>query len=440
MNTLEKEQEFKKWLEQGRYKKRTIESRITNCKTVNQKYNLYKYFKEGNTQEIYRLFTYSTDDMDNGLKPLHAIPIEGNPYTGTHTYKSAIKLYFTFLNYYEIEQKETKLTDINIFKEKDYISYLDKNIKKVNDYINYIKNIYKLLGIELYSIIEDIYKLHNIQLLHYLKEEGAKYLLSTFKDLSSITQYTSGFRKYLDFIEQAIYNDFDTISDPDIEDETEIYEENKIEDLLFIPKESYTFEEIREKFFKRLIKQNRFNQKSDFYFPIQFIGQYFNKTGDKKYFEDIINKQIRNIQFFYDKDQHDLIKNLKELSISEDGRVFINGNAILSEDSKNNYIPFEINEISEINIDHKKSMDSILRELKGEDFGQLVKITKALNERIKKRNDKKLAKKGTILSDDIEFRNSINKTELKKEFEHIINKMELQLMHKKHNNYKRNKI
>lgn len=440
MNTLEKEQEFKKWLEQGRYEKRTIESRITNCKTVNQKYNLYKYFKEGNTQEIYRLFTYSTDDMDNGLKPLHAIPIEGNPYTGTHTYKSAIKLYFTFLNYYEIEQKETKLTDINIFKEKDYISYLDKNIKKVNNYINYIKNIYKLLGIELYSIIEDIYKLHNIQLLHYLKEEGAKYLLSTFKDLSSITQYTSGFRKYLDFIEQAIYNDFDTISDPDIEDETEIYEENKIEDLLFIPKESYTFEEIREKFFKRLIKQNRFNQKSDFYFPIQFIGQYFNKTGDKKYFEDIINKQIRNIQFFYDKDQHDLIKNLKELSISEDGRVFINGNAILSEDSKNNYIPFEINEISEINIDHKKSMDSILRELKGEDFGQLVKITKALNERIKKRNDKKLAKKGTILSDDIEFRNSINKTELKKEFEHIINKMELQLMHKKHNNYKRNKI
>lgn len=440
MNTLEKEQEFKKWLEQGRYEKRTIESRITNCKTVNQKYDLYKYFKEGNTQEIYRLFTYSTDDMNNGLKPLHAIPIEGNPYTGTHTYKSAIKLYFTFLNYYEIEQKETKLTDINIFKEKDYISYLDKNIKKVNDYINYIKNIYKLLGIELYSIIEDIYKLHNIQLLHYLKEEGAKYLLSTFKDLSSITQYTSGFRKYLDFIEQAIYNDFDTISDPDIEDETEIYEENKIEDLLFIPKESYTFEEIREKFFKRLIKQNRFNQKSDFYFPIQFIGQYFNKTGDKKYFEDIINKQIRNIQFFYDKDQHDLIKNLKELSISEDGRVFINGNAILSEDSKNNYIPFEINEISEINIDHKKSMDSILRELKGEDFGQLVKITKALNERIKKRNDKKLAKKGTILSDDIEFRNSINKTELKKEFEHIINKMELQLMHKKHNNYKRNKI
>ncbi|WP_298824869.1 hypothetical protein [uncultured Capnocytophaga sp.] len=440
MRILEKEQEFKEWLEQGHYEKRTIGSRIANCKTVNEKYDLYKYFKEGKTQEIYRLFTYTTDDKDSGLKPLHAIPINGNPYTGTHTYKSTIKLYFSFLGYYEIKQKETKLTDINIFKEDDYISYLDENISKVKDYINYIKNIYKLLGVELYSIVEDIYKSHNIDLLHYLKDEGAKYLLSTFKDLSSITQYTSGFRKYIDFIEQAIYNDFDTISDPDIEDETEISEKYKIEELLFIPKDSYTFEEIREKFFNRLTSQNRFNQKSDFYFPIRFIGQYFNKTGDKKYFENIINKQISNIQFFYNKDHHDIIKNLKELSISEDGRVFINGEAILSEDSKNNYVPFEVNEISEIDIDHKKSMDSILRELKGEDFGQLVKITKALNEKIKKRNNKKLAKKGTILSDDVEFRNSIDKTELKREFEYIIGKMELQLMQNTHNNYKRNKV
>jgi len=442
MNILEKEQEFKEWLKKVcLYKDNTIDSRITNCKKVNDVYNLYDYFKKGKTEVIIKLFTYTTDDKDSGLKPLHAIPINGNLYTGTHTYKSAIKLYFSFLNYYEIEQKETKLTDIKIFKEKEYISYLDKNISKVNDYVNYIKNIYKLLGVELYSIVEDIYRLHNIQLLHYLKEEGAKYLLSTFKDLSSITQYTSGFRKYLDFIEQAIYDDFDTISDPDIEDETEVSEEYKIEELLFIPKDSYTSEEIRQKFSNRLTSQNRFNQKSDFYFPIRFIGQYFNKIGDKKYFKDIINKQIDNIQFFHNKDQHDFIKNLKELSISEDGHVFINGKAILSEDPKNNtYVPFEINKVSEIDIDHKKSMDSILRELKGEDFGQLVKITKALNEKIKKRNNKKLAKKGTILSDDVEFRNSIDKIELKREFEYIIGKMELQLMQNTHNNYKRNKV
>ena len=442
MRKLDKEQEFKEWLKKVcLYKNNTIDSRITNCKKVNDAYNLYDYFKQGKTEEIIKLFTYTTDDKDSGLKPPHTIPINGNPYTGTHTYKSTIKLYFSFLSYYEIEQKETKLTDINIFKEEDYILYLEENIKKVNDYINYIKNIYKLLGVELYSIIEDIYKLHNIQLLHYLKEEGAKYLLFTFKDLPSITQYTSGFRKYLDFIEQSIYNDFDTISDPDIEDETEISEEYKIEERLFIPKDSYTSEEIRVKFFKRLTSQNRFNQKSDFYFPIRFIEQYFNKTGDKKYFEDIINKQIRNIRFFYAKDQYDFIKNLKELSISEEGLVFINGKTIFSEDYENKiYVPFEIGELSEIHIDHKKSMNSILKELKGDDFSQLVKITKALKENSKKRDDKKLAKKGTILSDNAEFRNNIDKTELKREFEYIIDKMELQLMQDTHNNYKRNKV
>ena len=45
MNVLEKEQEFKEWLEQGHYEKGTIGSRIANCKTVNNKYDLYQYFK-----------------------------------------------------------------------------------------------------------------------------------------------------------------------------------------------------------------------------------------------------------------------------------------------------------------------------------------------------------------------------------------------------------
>ena len=71
MRNLEKEQEFKQWLKENRYDDRTIDSRITNCKKVNEKYDLYEYFTKGNTQEIYRLFTYNTKDMDNGLKPLH---------------------------------------------------------------------------------------------------------------------------------------------------------------------------------------------------------------------------------------------------------------------------------------------------------------------------------------------------------------------------------
>jgi hypothetical protein len=442
MRNLEKEQEFKQWLKENRYDDRTIDSRITNCKKVNEKYDLYEYFTKGNTQEIYKLFTYTTKDMNNGLKPLHNIPINGNPYTGTHTYKYAIKLYFAFLASYEIENKRVDLSGIHIFKEEEYKTFLAKKIKSVDDYINYVKNVYKLLGSELFPIIEEIYQLRTLQLLQNLKEGSEKYLSSTFKNVTSISKYISGFKKYLDFIEEIIYNDFDTISDPDIDDETELLEEEEVEKLFFIPKKSHLYEEIRENFFKRLTNQNRFNKRSDFYFPISFLQQYFYKTDDKQYFDNIINQQIEGIQFFYNKGTLcDEVRNLKELSISEEGQVFINGNMIFSQSPKNNnaYIPFEVVDLSEIDIDHRISMSKILKGLKGENYPQLVKITNALNENIRKRENKKLAKKGTILSDNVEFRNSIIKAKLKEEFENIVSKMELQLMQDTHNNQKRDK-
>ena len=52
MRNLQKQQEFKQWLKENRYDDRTIDSRITNCKKVNEKYDLYEYFTKGNTQEI----------------------------------------------------------------------------------------------------------------------------------------------------------------------------------------------------------------------------------------------------------------------------------------------------------------------------------------------------------------------------------------------------
>lgn len=446
MNTLEKEQEFKKWLEQGRYEKRTIESRITNCKTVNQKYDLYKYFKEGNTQEIYRLFTYSTNDMNNGLKPLHAIPIEGNPYTGTHTYKSAIKLYFTFLEEYAEEHGE-KVKKIfgNVFMEEEFKKFLPINnvsIDSISSYLNYIKNADRLLEYKVFPIVEKLYQTKDIEGLEILKDKGSNHLDNLNKGSKSIKNYKSGFNKYLDFIENTIVNLIEATPDTNIEDTVNELIDEVIDDITMEVKDKYSHEDIRENFFFRLISQNRFNKNSDFFFPIRFIQQYFYKTDDKKYFDDIINQQIDHIRFFYAKDQWDEIKYLKELSIADDGRLLINGKAIFSEDFQNNrtYVPFKISKLSEIAIDHKESMDSILNNLKGEDYSELVKITDALKKGLHKKTYRKLAARGTKLSDNEVFINSINKTELKREFEYIINKMELQLMQNTHNNYKRNKV
>ena len=444
MNVLEKEQEFKEWLEQGRYE-RTIGSRISNCKTVNDKYNLYQYFKEGNTQEIYRLFTYSTDDMDSGLKPLHMIPIEGNPRTGTSTYKSAIKLYFTFLEEYAEEHGEKIQKKFgNIFMEEEFKKFLPANdvSNSISSYLNYIKNADRLLEYKVFPIIEKLYQTQDIEGLEVLRDKGSYHLDNLNKGSKSIKNYKSGFNKYLDFIENTIVNLIEATPDTNIEDTVNELIDEAIDDVTTEVKDKYSHEDIRENFFFRLISQNRFNKNSDFFFPIRFIQQYFYKTDDKKYFDDIINQQIDHIRFFYTKDQWDEIKHLRELTIADDGRLLINGKAIFSEDFQNNrtYVPFKISKLSEIAIDHKESMDGILNNLKGKDYSELVKITDALKKGLHKKTYKKLAARGTKLSNDEVFRNSIDKTELKREFEYIIGKMELQLMQNTHNNYKRNKV
>nr|WP_314555965.1 hypothetical protein [uncultured Capnocytophaga sp.] len=85
-------------------------------------------------------------------------------------------------------------------------------------------------------------------------------------------------------------------------------------------------------------------------------------------------------------------------------------------------------------------MDAILSELKKADYCELEKITTSLNKGLHSRTYTKLAARGTKLSNNKDFINSIDKGELKREFEDIVNRMQLQLMHKKHNSYKRNKV
>lgn len=85
-------------------------------------------------------------------------------------------------------------------------------------------------------------------------------------------------------------------------------------------------------------------------------------------------------------------------------------------------------------------MDTILSELKKADYCELEKITTSLNKGLHSRTYKKLAARGTKLSNNDDFINSIDKVELKREFEDIVNRMQLQLMHKKHNSDKRNKV
>lgn len=88
---------FRKYLELNRYSKNTINSRISNCETIERYYkDLDILYQENQLTPLLEELVYTTDDERNNAPVLHKIPIDGNLRTGTSTLKSALKLYKDF--------------------------------------------------------------------------------------------------------------------------------------------------------------------------------------------------------------------------------------------------------------------------------------------------------------------------------------------------------
>lgn len=89
---------FKVWLdEENGSDFRTIQSRISNCRTVeNYEGDLDEHFIKDNGLSLLDILAYSTEDERNQMPTNHKIPINGNLRTGSATLKQAVKLYMTF--------------------------------------------------------------------------------------------------------------------------------------------------------------------------------------------------------------------------------------------------------------------------------------------------------------------------------------------------------
>ena len=89
---------FKVWLdEENGSDFRTIQSRISNCRTVeNHEGDLEEHFIKDNGKSLLDSLAYSTEDERNQMPTNHKVPINGNLRTGSATLKQAVKLYMTF--------------------------------------------------------------------------------------------------------------------------------------------------------------------------------------------------------------------------------------------------------------------------------------------------------------------------------------------------------
>ncbi len=89
---------FKHWLLASGLKKSTAENRVANCVTVEheQHVDLDECYANDRCEHLIDLLTYSREDKRRGKMPRHSIPIDGDIYNGTATYKAAVKKYVAF--------------------------------------------------------------------------------------------------------------------------------------------------------------------------------------------------------------------------------------------------------------------------------------------------------------------------------------------------------
>lgn len=333
------------------------------------------------------------------------------------------------------------LLDIDLLKHetiRSYIATLKNNIFLINklDYENVKKIIDNEDFTSLYKINFPVYK------------NSFKIKKSTYEN------FLTHCKRYINFLIYIIEQNLSYKDNDNQENNFEVKENEKIdfvvefEEFEIEIKENYNYDFIFNNFEFRLITQNRFN-KCGLFFPVSFFKQYFYKTQDKKYFDSKIKTKINNIKLFDNKKEYFKLSKIKKIVKDKQNNLFcytsnIDKFQLMSYCTRNkNYIKFNIEKFSDITIDHSISMNTILKKLKENkafQFEQTQMISNELQKSLRRPlNYKKLIAKGTKLSNNTDFINKIDKKKLKNEFEIILDEMDLQLMHKKHNNFKRAK-
>ncbi|GHT23554.1 hypothetical protein AGMMS4957_15260 [Bacteroidia bacterium] len=203
----------------------------------------------------------------------------------------------------------------------------------------------------------------------------------------------------------------------------------------------YDKDELRKNFFFRLITQDRYYE--FLYFPISVLKKLFYRDeNDRKFFDKWIDAQIDKIVLHTGESTTIPFKNLNTLDISRDGTVVINDKfklhtVVANTDSKEEICTYTLQNIV---IDHVEPFYNVLFELK-EKLPTLQKVHNALENlndgRISSSED--LKKAGNDLVSDVELFNAQELAALKKELDLISGKIQLQLMERYQNLYKKRK-
>ena len=317
--------------------------------------------------------------------------------------------------------KEVKLqVFIEWLVENDYLS-----LDSAASYDSYVRNACSLVNID----VQELNTLGEVEdVINYLSQPNV--ILREAKSSKTISNYKSGLRMYAEFLNDTSILPFAEFSN--LQDDADLIEFAQIDKMVYDRNDLY------KNFNLRLTTQDRFYE--DIYFPISVIKQLLYKNGERDFYDAFIKQLLDNAHFHISKGIFTL-KDLSELGI-ENGEVTVlmNGeiHQLLTPTPMGDLIPFNVETLKSISLDHLHSQYNIMYDLKTSlpMFNHLTNELKQVNP-LKNRTDLSAYKKLHGLN---ALKNAINLQELKQELLLIASKTQLQLMDRSMNTSKGKKL
>lgn len=401
-----KEKEFLDWLIKSGQKENSARSVLSRVKRIEEAYpELDSRCEDGSFEALLNVFTYTKSDEAKKRIPLHKIEIDGNPYKGTQSLRTALARYIEFRRTYKGEKSskdDPKTKDIestiipipyeSIYKGDAFQAWLPENgVFSVKQYASYLRRLGGFITIKAngVSALEYASRLMAEDKLPIAFEllENLEYKLSVLLSSSSVPSewrpdiynWRSGLRKYIDFLQD---NSEDVPDEEELEEAVTNIPSVEIVDADMEDSENgenftYSLEELKKNFVFRLSTQNRMSNDKDIFYPISIIRKLFcysqrkgkaNATHNSDYdwFKNWIDDYAGEIKVFMENNSSPLSEIRTLLIYPSTENVYIqfpeeSGNLwVYTETMDGKKEPMKTKSLRQIHIDHTPLMAQVL--------------------------------------------------------------------------------
>lgn len=358
----------------------------------------------------------------------------------------------TFLLREEFKEWLIKIGQFPLPTVNSYLSYVagaDKKLDISQEGIEGETNLFEILKTKVQN--SDDFGMDNaiISVINVLQQENIQESLNT--PLNTIRNWQSGLFQYREFLydyineQLELTDDAKTIQEDDAEQITitdyEAFDFFENDDNLLVIGDldeldsNYTYSktQLYKIFTFRIITQDRFYK--EIFYPISFIKRFLYSKGERLFLDNWVEKLLDNIDVNL-VDGKIKLQEIHSLDIV-DKKVYVKHNsvqklALTKLGDNENLVPFDINLLRKIAIDHEKPLLKIMLENK-KDLPTFNEITSELKKYLRGTINPKKLKKANSKVLNSEYVNHLDVENLKRELEFLLAKTSLQLMDSKQN-------